>query len=93
MIKSFRSKALRDFAQSGETRRLQVREHAARIARIIKALDAARRPGDMDVPGYVFHPLHGQRPVRYSVRVTGNWRITFGFDGEDAVDVDLEDYH
>jgi proteic killer suppression protein len=45
----------------------------------------------MDVPGYVFHPLRGQ--ARFSVRVTGNWRITFGFEGEDAVDVDLEDYH
>jgi proteic killer suppression protein len=52
----------------------------------------ARRPGDMDVPGYVFHPLQG-RSNRYSVRVTGNWRITFGFDGDDAIDVDLEDYH
>jgi proteic killer suppression protein len=90
MIRSFRNKALRDFARSGETRRLQAREHAARI--FINALDAARRPGDMDVPGYVFHPLHGQRG-RYAVRVSGNWRITFGFDGEDAVDVDLEDYH
>jgi proteic killer suppression protein len=92
MIGSFRNKALRDFAQSRETRRLPLREHAARISRVIRSLDMARRPSDMDVPGYVFHPLQG-RPPRYSVRVTGNWRITFGFDGEDAVDVDLEDYH
>jgi toxin HigB-1 len=92
MIKSFRNKALRDFAQTGETRRLPLQEQAARISRIIRSLDAARRPGDMDVPGYVFHPLQG-RSNRFSVRVTGNWRITFGFDGEDAVDVDLEDYH
>jgi len=92
MIKSFRNKALANFAETGQTRRLQVPDHARRIARIIAALDAARRPGDMDVPGYVFHPLKGQ-PQRYSVRVTGNWRITFGFDGEDATNVDLEDYH
>ena len=92
MIRSFRNKALHDFAVTGETRRLPLREHAARISRIIAALDAARRPGDLDAPGYVFHPLQG-RPHRYSVRVTGNWRITFGFDGEDAIDVDLEDYH
>ena len=91
MIKSFRSKALREFAHSADTRRLPQREHAARIARIIALLNAARRPGDMDAPGYVFHPL--KSTSRFSVRVNGNWRITFGFDGEDAIDVDLEDYH
>ncbi|HEY1750301.1 MAG TPA: type II toxin-antitoxin system RelE/ParE family toxin [Caulobacteraceae bacterium] len=93
MIQSFRNKPLRDFAQDRrDTRRLPAREHAARIGRIINALDAARRPGDMDVPGFVFHPLHGQRG-RYAVRISGNWRITFAFDGENAVDVDIEDYH
>lgn len=30
---------------------------------------------------------------RYAVSVSGNWRITFGWSGEDAVAVDLEDYH
>jgi len=25
--------------------------------------------------------------------VTGNWRITFAFEGEDAAGIDLEDYH
>ena len=28
-----------------------------------------------------------------AVDVTGNWRITFRFEGEDAYDVDLTDYH
>jgi proteic killer suppression protein len=92
MIRTFRNKVLGDFAATGETRRLPAREHAARIGRIIATLDAARRPSDMAVPGLVFHPLQGQRN-RYAVRVSGNWRITFGFDGEDAVDVDIEDYH
>jgi proteic killer suppression protein len=47
----------------------------------------------MDLPGYGFHALKGGRVGQYSVTVTANWRITFGFDGEDAVDVNLEDYH
>jgi proteic killer suppression protein len=46
----------------------------------------------MHLPGFHFHRLHGT-PVRYSVRVTGNWRLTLGWDGLDAVNVDLEDYH
>jgi len=39
-----------------------------------------------------FHGLQG-KPPRWSVRVTGNYRITFGWSGENALDVDLEDYH
>lgn len=47
----------------------------------------------MNLPGFKFHTLKGRDRGRFSVWVTGNYRITFAFDGEDAVDVDLEDYH
>jgi proteic killer suppression protein len=47
----------------------------------------------MDIPGYFFHPLTGDRAGTYSVRVTGNWRITFRWQGQDAIAVDHEDYH
>lgn len=47
----------------------------------------------MNLPGYRFHGLRGDRGGTYAVSVTGNLRITFVFDGEDAIDVDLEDYH
>ncbi|MCZ7653313.1 MAG: HigA family addiction module antitoxin [Rhodocyclaceae bacterium] len=43
----------------------------------------------MNLPGYKFHRLTGERKGTCAVSVTGNWRITFRFDGEDAVDVDL----
>lgn len=33
------------------------------------------------------------RKTRSAVTVSRNWRITFSFDGEDAVEIDLEDYH
>lgn len=89
MIKSFRSKALRRFAEKGDASKLPV-QNADRIRRILALLDVVKLPGDMNVPGYFFHSLHGGR---YSVRVTGNYRITFGWDGTDAIDVDLEDYH
>lgn len=92
MIRTFKNKALEAFAATGETRRLPAREHAARIRRMLDALNAARQPADMNISGYVWHPLKGQRG-RYAVRVSGNWRITFAFDGADAVDVDIEDYH
>jgi proteic killer suppression protein len=47
----------------------------------------------MDAPGLKFHPLKGAEKGRFSVWVSGNFRITFGWDGKDATDVDLEDYH
>lgn len=47
----------------------------------------------MDLPGLVLHPLKGDRKGEWSVRVSGNWRVTFRFEGEDAEAVDYEDYH
>ena len=64
-----------------------------RFARILRAMEAVSKPEDMDLPGYRFHGLVGKDKCRYSVRVTGNWRITFGWDGENVTDVELEDYH
>ena len=58
---------------------------------MLRAIDAATRPEQLNLPGFYLHALRGMG--RWSVRVTGNWRITFGWDGDDAVDVDLEDHH
>ena len=37
--------------------------------------------------------LHPRQTQRWSVRVTGNYRNTFGWSGENALDVDFESYH
>jgi proteic killer suppression protein len=92
MIKSFRDKGLQRFAAKGDPSKLSVRKEA-RITRMLTALDNATAPGDMAMPGWGFHPLTGNRAGTYSVSVSGNWRITFKFAGQDAIDVDLEDYH
>jgi proteic killer suppression protein len=47
----------------------------------------------MNLPGYKFHQLKGSRKYEVAVSVTGNWRITFEFEGDDATNVNLEDYH
>jgi proteic killer suppression protein len=47
----------------------------------------------MNLPGYRFHSLSGKEKGAWSVWVTGNWRVTFQFDGPDAVAVDYRDYH
>jgi len=55
-------------------------------------LDVARKPEDMNIAGFHFHRLHGNEK-RWTLRVTGNYRITFGWMGESALDIDYEDYH
>jgi len=68
-------------------------ELAARLRRQLDVLNHARIPTDMNLPGYRLHQLKGNRTGTWSVKVSGNWRVTFRFDGEDAFDVDFEDYH
>jgi proteic killer suppression protein len=90
VIRSFRSRALRTYFETGNAGRLSV-PNIDRVGRMLLAMDAATRPEQLNLPGYHFHALRGVR--RWSLRVTGNWRITFGWDGTDAIDVDLQDYH
>lgn len=92
MIKSFKNKGLELFATKGNARKLSV-QNPARIRRILAALDAAKLPADMNLPGFRWHPLGDMAPGRYAVEASGNWRVTFAWDGEDAIEVDLEDYH
>lgn len=60
---------------------------------MLDRLDASAGAGDMDVPGYRFHPLKGERAGEYAVSASGNSCITFAYDGEDAIDLNLEDCH
>lgn len=91
MIRTFRHKGLREIFECGRSRRVDPALQA-RVLRLLDVLNAAATPADMHLPGFHFHRLRG-RPVRYSVRVTGNWRLTFAWDESDAIQVDLEDYH
>jgi len=91
VILSFCSRALKAFWTKGDARKIAP-ELVDRLRRRLDALDAARVPEDMDVPGFDFHKLRG-KPVRYTVHVNGPWCVTFGWEGENAVAVDFEDYH
>jgi proteic killer suppression protein len=92
MIQNFRHKGLHRFFAESDGHGIPA-QHAARMVRLLDRLNAAVKPEDMDLPGYRFHSLKGNRLGDYAVSVSGNWRMTFRFDGEDATDVDLEDYH
>ena len=91
MIKSFKHKGLKELFETGKSRKVPP-NLKGKCLRRLDMLDASTTPEDMNIPGFRFHGLHG-KPKKYSVRVSGNYRITFGWNGEDAVFVDLEDYH
>ena len=92
MIRSFRHKGLERFFITGSKRSIQP-DHADKVARILDRLDASISPADMNLPGYRLHELKGQEADTWAVSVTGNWRITFQFKGQDAALVDYRDYH
>ena len=92
MIKSFRDKGLRRFAENGDASKFRV-QRPDKIARVLALLDEAATPAELNVPGLRLHELTGDRRGTWSLTITGNWRITFGWEGADAIDVDLEDYH
>lgn len=91
MIGSFRHKGLEELYLTGKTRRIGASE-VRKCMRILQLLEVASKPEDMNIAGFRFHRLHGGEQ-RWSLRVTANYRITFGWAGESAVDIDYEDYH
>jgi proteic killer suppression protein len=64
-----------------------------KVENILSLLDIAAVPEALDLPGYRLHPLRGDLRGFWAVTVRANWRIIWRFEGTDAVDVDLIDYH
>ena len=92
MLKSYRHKGVKHFAETGSKADIKP-EHANRLRRILSALDAATCAANMNAPGYSLHPLKGELDGHWAVRVSGNWRVTFAFEGADAILVDYKDDH
>ena len=92
MIRTFRHKGLRAFSETGSKAGIQP-AHAKKLRILLTSLDAANRPADLNAPGYGLHPQHGDQEGHWAVSVSGNWRLTFAFEGEDAILVDYQDYH
>lgn len=92
MIKSFRHKGLKAFFETGSKAGIQA-HHASRLRRQLARLEVARVAQDVNLPGWELHPLHGSMVGHFAITVSGNWRVTFRFEGTDVVLVDYMDYH
>ena len=88
-----RHKGLRALAEQDRGRQLRG-DLVPKLRRVPTLLDEARHPGDLAAqPGYRLHPLKGDMAGLWSIRVSGNWHVVFRFEDNEAVDVDLVDYH
>ena len=92
MIKGFQHKGLRRFFETGTKSGIQAM-HERRLRLMLSRLDDATKPSDMDAPGWKLHALKGELHGHLAVSVDGNWRLTFTFDGVDAILVNYQDYH
>jgi len=92
MIKTFQHKGLKVFFETGSKAGIQPK-HASKLKRQLRRLDEAGSASDMNVPGWKLHTLEHDLAGHYAVWVNGNWRMTFAFEGADAVLVDYQDYH
>ena len=92
MIRSFKHKGLERYFLKGTKSGIQAK-HASKLRLILGRLNASVNAQDMNLPGLYLHPLKGDKGDTWSVRVSGNWRITLRFVDGDAEIVNYEDYH
>lgn len=92
MIQSFRHKGLKRLFEKGEVKGIRA-DQLEKIENILFVLSRARKPEDVDLPGFHLHPLKGDMKGLWAVTVRANWRVTFRFEEGEACDVDLVDYH
>lgn len=92
MIRGFRHKGLRRLFEDDDRSKVNTQD-VEKLRRILARLNQSRAPSDMDAPGFRLHPLKGELKGFWAVTVRANWRVIFRFEGEDAADVDVIDYH
>jgi len=92
VIQSFRHKGLKRLFENGETKGIRS-DHVEKVKNILAVLNRARKPEDMNLPGFRLHPLKGDLKGFWSVTVRANWGVIFRFEEGHACDVDLIDYH
>ncbi len=92
MIKSFKHKGLKKYYDFGKISGIQA-DHRKKLKFQLIAIDTATNIDDIDLPGFDLHSLKGSRKEIWSIKVNGNWRVTFKFEDGDAYILDYEDYH
>jgi proteic killer suppression protein len=91
MIRTFKHAGLKRYFETGKAKGIPA-DMAKRIQTRLNVLNRARELRDLNLPGFGFHALKGDRKGEYALTVTGNYRLTFRFENSDVLDLNLEDY-
>jgi len=93
-IESIRHKALRHFAETGNSKGLPS-NLTGRLRAMLAYLSVIGSPEELRIPpNYGAHRLTGDLDGIWSLTVTKNWRMTFRINRALGIeDLDLEDYH
>jgi len=92
MIRTFRHAGLKRYFRTGKVRGIPA-DMVKRIQVRLNVLNRARELRDLNLPGFGFHSLKGDRKGEYALAVTANYRLTFRFENSEELDLNLEDYH
>jgi proteic killer suppression protein len=92
MIRTYKHAGLKRYFETGKAKGIPA-DMAKRIQTRLNVLNRARELRDLNLPGFGFHALKGDRKGEYALTVTGNYRLTFRFENSDVLDLNLEDYH
>ncbi|PWW42600.1 type II toxin-antitoxin system RelE/ParE family toxin [Chromohalobacter israelensis] len=93
MIKSFKDKQTATIA-AGKVARKLPHDMQRTALKKLRQLDAAAQLDDLRIPpGNRLEALQGNREGQYSIRINDQWRICFRFEGGNAHDVEIIDYH
>jgi proteic killer suppression protein len=92
VIRSFRHRGIEKFFKTGSKAGIQPKQ-AQKLQLLLSVLNAATSPEQMNVPGWDWHPLKADLAGHWAVKVNENWRLTFTFEGMDAILIDYQDYH
>jgi proteic killer suppression protein len=90
VIKSFRHAGIQHLFKTGSKAGINP-AHAEKLVNRLQVLDFAKSAPDMNMPGWGLHKLTGELKGHWAVKVSGNWRLTFAFERQDAILVDYQD--
>lgn len=92
MIRTFKHPGVKRYFETGKAKGIPA-DMTKRIQARLNVLNRAGELRDLNLPGLGFHSLKGDRKGEYALTVTANYRLTFRFENNDVLDLNLEDYH
>jgi len=96
MIRNIAGKATQDIYDGTDSRQARSFPHAlhGKARRLLDQINASPRIDKLRTPpGNRLEKLHGRLEGYWSIRINDQWRIIFKWQNNQAIDVEIVDYH